>query len=234
MNRAHFIGKSTFFFARAHTRLNRSLPAGRQARLLVCSFCLILSTIPSFAQEPQFIRGRDSFIHGVVLDRTSEQATRKSMGISDDCQWIKKRPTAMALVGSEGASVDPHIKSTRGVIVLEGLNNNADPKVLHTRFLSQYKNHPSSIPAEIAMLPGSRYPLAVTISATLAGEGDLIFQKGDYLIVHADGQLYSYALPEITIPSEGVLRLYLGTDDTLYYDAALTHPAHPGACGRKK
>ena len=44
---------------------------------------------------------------------------------------------------------------------------------------------------------------------------------------------HSYALPSITIPSEGLLRLYPGADDMLYDDAALTHPFHSGSCGGK-
>ena len=156
------------------------------------------------------------------------------MKIADDCQWIKSKATAIALVGSDGASVDPRIHSTRGLIVLEGLKIGSDPKILHTAFLSTYKNYPTSIPGEMGIQPGPRYPLAITLAAALAGQGNLELHKGDYPIIHAEGQLYAYSLPEITIPSEGLLRLYLGTDDTLYYDASLTHPFHSGLCGSKQ
>ncbi len=220
------IGQKSFSFARAHTRIYRST--------LFLSFCLVFKTIPAIAQEPQFILGQDSRIHGVALDASKDLSTRQNMGISDTCSQIKKHATAMALVGSEGASVDPRIKSTRGIIVLEGLVNNSATKILHTAFLSPYKNYPASIPGEMGIQPGPRYPLAVTIAATVAGEGDLLLHKGDFLIIHADGQLFAYSLPEITIPSEGLLRLYLGTDDTLYYDSALTHPFHSSTCGGKQ
>ena len=82
------------------------------------------------------------------------------MGILDQCLFIKKQPTALPLIGSEGAFIDTTIKSTRGLIVLEGLRSSGDPKILNTRFLSPYLNYPTSIPGETVMMPGSRLPLS--------------------------------------------------------------------------
>jgi hypothetical protein len=186
------------------------------------------------AQETPFLLGKDSRIHAVSLDHTRETATRKKMHILDNCAVAKVQATALPLVGSEGAALIPHIKSTRGVIVLEGLIPNADSKPMDTELLNVYKNYPISIPGETGMFPNPRHPLALTIAATLTGTGDLVFQRGDSITVRADSQLYTYSLPPITIPSEGILRFYLGTDDTLYYDAALKHPVHAGPCGSKK
>jgi hypothetical protein len=215
-------GLRRIFFARTRTRVYRS-------GVLILSFAGMTA-----AQDPQFIRGQDSRVHGVTLDHQKELGTLSKMGISRHCARIKKQPSALALVGSEGASLDVRVKSSRGLIVLEGLRPGAEPKILSTRFLGQYKNYPISISAELGTLPGSRYPLALTIAASLPGSGDLLFQKGDQILVHADGQIYVYFMPEITIPNEGLLRLYLGTDDNLYFDAALTHPVHSGPCGSKK
>jgi hypothetical protein len=219
------IENKIFYYARARARV--------YSKAIALALVLSAPAALSFAVEPPFILGQDAQIHGIALDHSKEQATRGQMGISDDCSWIKKQASAIALVGSDGASVDPRVKSTRGVFVLEGLKANAAPKVLHTHFLSPYENYSMAIPGEIGIQPGPRYRLALTIAATLAGSGDLVFQKGDYVIVHADGQLFAYPLPEMTIPSEGLVRVYLGTDDQLYYDAALTHPVHAGACGSK-
>jgi hypothetical protein len=236
------IEKSENFFARARVRKYSSAIA-LSARHFGFSKCqalwilriLLIGFAPmiGFAQESQTILGTDSRVHGFVLDHSQEPATRDDMGIADTCDWIKAKATSLALVGSEGASVDPRIKAKRGMIVLEGLIPGSTPKILDTEFLTPYQNYATSIPGDIGMQPGPRYPLAVTMAATIAGQGDLMIQKGDYLIVHADGQLYSYSLPDLTIPSDGILRLYLGTDDTLYYDTKLTHPVHSGACGRK-
>ena len=221
-----FIGFGEFFIARAHTRIYRSIA--------LVSFCLVITSTFSVAQEIPFIRGNDSRIHGVQLNHTGETATRKKMRISTKCGWIKPQATAVALIGSEGSVIIPHIKAKRGIVILEGISPDAEPKVMDTELLGNYKNYPASIPAETAMLPSRQYPLAITLTASMIGQGDLVIQKGDSITVNADHQLYAYALPEITIPSEGILRLYLGSDDTFYYDAALTHPAHAGACGRKK
>ena len=224
------IGMIIKFFARARVRKYSSALAHRQAVLMFVSFCIVFPPIFSFGQEPQFIRGEDSTIYGIVLDHRAEATTRQQMQITADCSRVKRHATAMTLVGSEGAAVVPEIKSTRGILVLEGLRADAEPKILHTALLGAYKNYPNAIPGEIGIQPGPRYPLALTLAASLAGEGELVIQKGDYVIIHADNQLYAYYLPEITIPSEGLLRLSLGTDDTLYFDAALTHPVHSGAC----
>jgi hypothetical protein len=220
------IGTAIKFFARAR--------AGAHTRTMILTICVVFPAIFSSAQDPQFIRGQDSEIHGIVLDHSLEATTRQNMQITEACPNIRNRAKAMGLVGSEGASVNPRINSSRGLVVLEGLKAGQEPKILDTELLAPYQNLPLSIPAETNVFPASRYPLAMTIAATLAGEGDLVLQKGDYLIVHADGQLYAYYLPDLTIPSEGVLRLFLGTDDTLYYDEALRHPIHSGACGGKQ
>jgi hypothetical protein len=188
----------------------------------------------AFSQDLPFVRGKDSLIHAITVDRSQDTPTRQKMHIKNDCVYVKPRATAIALTAPEGASIEAHIKSSRGFIILEGLVAGAGPKILHTVLLSQYKNYPISIPGEKSMQPGVRYPVALTFAATLAGTGDLALHKGDTLSIHADGQLYSYPLPDITIPSEGLLRLYAGTDDTLYYDRALTHPFHSGPCRSKK
>ncbi|MFA5975689.1 MAG: hypothetical protein WC859_05920 [Elusimicrobiota bacterium] len=180
---------------------------------------LALPTLPSFAKELKF-----------DLNHSQEPATRQKMHISDNCQWAKNQPTAMALVGSEGAAVVPHIQSVLGVVVLEGLQAAADPKPLDIEFLGSYGNYPKSIRPGKTLQPSPRRPLAITIAALPAGKDSLVIRKGDYLVIKADYQLYTYALPEMTIPSEGLLRFYLGTDDTLYTDPALTHPAHSGIC----
>jgi len=219
-----FIGLSKFF-ARARARIYRST--------LALSFCFVCAAVSSQAQEPQFILGRDSRIHGIQLNHSLEAGTRRTLKFSETCKRIKKHATAAPLIGSEGASVDPHIKSTRGMIVLEGLMPGAEPEILHTALLSNYKNFPSSIPGEMGKQLSPRYALAVTIAATVAGQGDLELHKGDSLVVQTNGQFYSYSMPEITIPSEGLVRLYLGTDDMLYYDSSLLHPFHAGACGGK-
>jgi hypothetical protein len=211
-----------FFIARTHARISRST--------ITFALCLAFLSISSFADDPQFIFGADSRIHGITLDRSAEASTRQAMQIANDCRWIKKQATAMALAGSENSSVNPRIASTRGAVVLESLRPGVGPKVLDTELLVPYKNYPTSIPGETAIQPSLRYPLAITLAAMLAGEGDLAVKNGDSLVIHTDGQLFSYSLPEITIPSGGLLRLYLGADDTLYYDAALTHPVHAGTC----
>jgi len=223
-----FIGLKIFFAracAHAYENIHELIAI---AMIFAFSF-----TASAFAADPEslFVRGNDSRIHSVRLTHYQDQTTKQTMGISGACRWIKSQASAMALVGSEGATLDPRIKSTRGVIALEGLITGAEPKVLDTVLLSPYKNYPTNIPGESGKMPGTHYPLAITIAAKLAGQGDLVLHKGDTLIVHADGQLYAYSLPNITIPSEGVVRLYLGTDDTLYYDATLKHPFHSGACG---
>lgn len=225
MKLREFIGQSIFHVARARVYSS--------ARGVMLAVCLMTAAHVGIAQEAQFIRGQDSRVHGVALDHQQEQATLSKMGITRKCARITKQPSALALVGSEGASLDVRVKSSRGLIVLEGLRPGVEPKILSTRFLGQYKNYPISIPAEFGMFPGSRYPLALTIAASLPGSGNLVFQKGDRILVHADGQLFVYFMPEITIPNEGLLRLYLGTDDSLYFDAALTHPVHSGSCGSK-
>lgn len=226
MEKWNLSGSENLNFARAR--------ACAHARSMILSFCLVITSFPLMAVEPSFILGTDSQIHGIQIDHSNEQSTRDALGLKDTCGAIKQHPAAYAFVGSEGASIDPRITSSRGLLVLEGLRANTEPKILNTRFLGPYKNYPASIMAETVIFPGSRYPMAITIAASLVGSGDLVLKKSDYVILHADGQLFMYPLAEIILPSEGVLRLYLGTDDTLYYDAALTHPVHSGACGSRK
>jgi hypothetical protein len=218
------------FFARACAHAFENL---QKLAVIAAIFSISLFSIVHAAdQDTAFVLGQDSQIHSVALDYSQESVTRQNMGISDNCSHIKKRASAIPLIGSDGATLDARIQSTRGILVLEGLAaGQATPKVLYTQLLNPYNNYPTSISGEFGMLPGSRYPLALTLAASLVGSGDLSFQKGDSVIVHTDGQLFNYALPSITIPSGGLLRLYLGTDDTLYYDAALKHPFHSGACG---
>jgi hypothetical protein len=219
------IGRKHFFFARARARIVRSASA--------VLFSVLATIRPGLAQDPEFIIGNDSQKHGIVLDHSPEKQTRSTMGVSPDCDYVRKQPKALPMVASEGAWINPHVTSHRGVMLLEGLRPGKNPKLMDTEFLGQYKNYPATMRAETQMMPGSRYPLCLIITAAYVGEGDLVFQKGDYVIVHADGQLFAYKVPEITIPSEGVLRFYLGTDDTLYYNSELTHPVHAGRCGRK-
>ncbi len=166
-----------------------------------------------------------------IFDHSQENSTRHAMGIADTCARMNSQALANALIASEGATIDPRISSPRGVVVLEGLISGAEPKMLDTVFLSPYKNYPTSIQSEITTFPAVRYPLAVTLAAKITGEGGLVLRKTDRLIIHADGQLFVYFLADLMIPSNGLLRLYVGTDDHLYYDSTLKHPLHSGACG---
>jgi hypothetical protein len=231
MDLTNFIGQKKIF-ARA---CMRAFEKSQKPSVIAMVFAIsILASICTFAQAEPFVYGKDSRIHAVSLDHSLEGATRQKMQILDNCDQVKARATSLPFTGSEGAALIPHMQSGRGVLVLEGLVPNANPTPLDTELLSLYKNYPTSIPGETTgASPSPRYAFALTIAATLTGEGDLVIQKGDFLNIRTDGQVYAYSLPEITIPSEGVLRLYLGTDDTLYYDAALTHPFHSGTCGSK-
>jgi len=194
----------------------------------------ILAGISNAAEEPHFVHGLDSRIHAIASDRTLEEKTREKMHISENCGQIKPHTSAIAFVGSDGARLIPHIKSTRGLLVLEGLREGAEPKVLSSQLLGDYNAYPRSLPGDPVILPALAYPLTLTLAATLAGSGDLIITKDDYVIITAARHGYAYHFPDLTIPNEGVLKLYLGTDDTLYYDAALTHPVHSGECRRAK
>jgi hypothetical protein len=212
----------SFFFARVRARVYRSAMARHpSAKAVLAAFalgCLAPLTLGLAMEKP------------LVVDHSVEQDTRETMQIRENCRAIKARASAIALMGAPGAAVSPHVRSRNGLVVLEGLREGVDAKVLDTEFLGPYQDYPLSLRPEPVMQPAARYPLAVTL-ASLAGQKELAFQKGDYLAIQADGQTYVYYLAELKIPAEGVLRLYVGTDDTLYFDRTLKHPAHSGACG---
>ncbi len=229
-------GRDLLFCARACARILSSsairLPVEWVGYLLL-SLSILLPNV-TLAQDTRTLRGADLKIHGVALNRSLEQPTREKMHIADHCGYEKATASAMPLVGSDGATVIPHFQSKRGVVLLEGYIQGVEPKVLHTALLSTYKNLPTAIRGEIAMQPSPRYNLAIALAATVAGDGDLALAKGDFLTLQTDGQIYVYSLPEITVPSEGLVTLFAGTDDSLYFDAALTHLAHSGSCLDRK
>ncbi len=221
------LGQKNFFcFARACAYID--------SLAMIIAFCIVFQTITVLAaDETQFVRGHDSQIHGMHLDYSAAAKTRIKMRITEDCAFIKARPTALPLTGSEDASISARLKNPRGVVVLEGLRPGAEPQPLHTEILVPFRNYPTSIPAEKQSLASTRFPLSITLAASATGDGDLVLQSNDTLTVQTDGQLFNYRFPELTIQSGGLIRLYLATDDQLYYDQSLLHPVHQGPCGRK-
>jgi len=217
-----FIGQASFFFARARAHV----------RSIVLSFCISFSAFSALANEPTPLKQVNGALGGFTLDHSLESATRTKMKVSDQCDQIKTiRNTALMVMGDVTAF--PHIQSGRGIIVLEGLVEGAEPKVLTTVFLSPYQNYPQVLQGPQRSMPVQQYPLALTFSPTLVGQGDMTFQKGDYIAIRTARLLFSYPLPAVKVPSEGVLRLYAGSDDQLYYDKALTHPLHEGPCKKR-
>ena len=71
---------------------------------------------------------------------------------------------------------------------------------------------------------------AIVLATPFPGKGALTIQKDELVAVRTDGQVYGYHFPALTVPAGGMLTLYLGTDGNCYYDAALKHMAHSGAC----
>jgi hypothetical protein len=221
MNLTNWIGRKKIF---ARARMC--------TRSIATVFCIVFSAFAATTSDPAFIRGANGSIRGLFLDRLSEISTRKKMKILDNCVRVKSAPTAMAFVGAENAAVLPHMTAKQGAIELEALMADGGTKILDTELLGPYKNYPTSMIGE-TILPSPHHPLAVTLAAPFAGEQDLVIQKNDYLGIRTDGLVYAYHLPPMIIPSGGLLRMYLGTDDTLYYDAALTHPVHEGFCKKR-
>src|SRR6185312_7477864 len=205
-----------FFFARARISKTIALP------LVLWLGGIFISA--ANVNAGVFTAGADGRIHGIALDHGRETSTRNALRITDRCAFSRSTATARPLVASDDAMILPHLSSQRGVLVLDGLRPGAAPKTLFTQLLSPHNNDPISIAGEKGIQPGPRYTMALTFAATLAGHGDLAIAAGDFVNIKADGQVYRYRLPALTIPSEGVLRVFAGTDDTFYYDAALTHP----------
>jgi hypothetical protein len=218
-----FIGRAPFFFARAQAH----------TRTILAIFSLISPAVLSAAQNPEFIYDGKNKLRGVALDHNAEPSTLQKMSLKENCVWIKKQATAAPLMGAEDAMLISHIQAQRGVIVLETIRKNGAHKPASTLILGKYKTYPNAIAGE-STLPSRDYPLAVSFGSVLSGQGDLVLHKTDSISVKTGAQIFTYFMPEMTIPSEGVVRFYPGTDDTLYFDPALKHPAHDGRCTTTK
>ena len=217
-----FIGWATFF-SRARAHVYKCTSA------CLAAF-LFLSVGIASAADPAFVRDSRGIIQGLVLNGRQEQATRNILKILSRCIHMKAHPSAMSLVGSENSTLSVLTQARTGVFVLEAILSKNSFKTLDTELAGPYKNFPVSMPITPMALPAPRHAFALTIAAPLADQGSVVLNSGDVIRVKTDGQLYAFPFPAMKIPAGGMLRVYLGTDDTLYYDAGLTHPLHEGRC----
>jgi hypothetical protein len=207
------------FFSRVRAR----------TRSISLTICFVFSAFHAIAADPAMLRGPKGVIRGLDLDTRIESKTRGAMKILPNCIRAKNQATALPMVGQETATLVPHVKAHVGVAILEGILADGRFKTLDTQLLGAYMNYPGEMNAADPKSK-AKYPLAITLSAPFTSQGDLVFQPGDYLGLKTNGQLYAYKLPNLTIKNGAMLRLFVATDDTLYYDAALTHPLHEGKC----